>query len=484
VTRGGVADLGLAALCFQLLALSLACSPGSRRCEPVVSECAEALPASVALPVPSVERGSVSLGRVYLDLSASMQGFVSDDSVEMPFTLYQKALDQVLPEAFGSIPVESLEVHGFGGEIVRDIGQIQSYVVQRSAGSSPRRRYDKGATDLVRVIADAALAPEVVSVVITDGVQDRRLMGGAAASGPGFVRTAVVQEMRRSLVGEGFGIWLVGVMSRFDGCYYNVKPNAANQVGRCMEMEGVRPVFFWVFSRDIQAGRRWTAYLVEELHREASAGGGEAGEAVEAVELWPGRHPRLTVAQDQKAPDELLRESSIRRVVGWKERLPEAPLSFCCPRFRGREGSRLILPMQLMLAGADSQGGAFAPLPPDVWQLVEPEEEAWTLEEREGWRGTKGGSPSLPLSLTIPYETAARKVAADEILEVPLRLRLDARRGLRGHWVERWSTGDDSTEEGARGKALYLHDVVAGLVSASLGQLEPGICLQMRLQRE
>ena len=466
------------------LGLLLACSSGVERCEPVVSACAADLDgAQEPSALGSMESTPFQRGRVYLDLSASMRGFVSDDTVEIPFTLFQKALDQVVPEAFGAVRSPPVEVIGFGAEISQDIDPLQAYAVQSPGGMSPRLRYDEMATDLVRVIADVAGAPESLSVVITDGIQDRRTAGGSGSAGPGFVRTALVEEMRRSLVEQGFGIWLVGVMSRFSGCYFNVKPNAEKRVNQCIPLEGHRPVFFWIFTKDLKAGRLLTAYLVEQLQRETASTGSGAGETANGVELWPGRIPRLAVAVDARDSSETFRDNLIRRIIGWQDRLANAPVAFCCPVFRGGPGGRLRLPLALRLDAGGSGPGPIQSAPAEIWSLVPPLREEWPVKVQGGWQAATGASPWLPLSLEIPYEEAARRVALDEPLEIPFRLQLRVRQGLRGHWLERWSTADDSTAETVEGKALYLEDIAVGLLEATLGDAQPGICLQMRLRR-
>jgi hypothetical protein len=483
----GLATAGLlAGACF-----------GGGACDFESLECAAVAgaPSPAAPPVDAPVEGRAVEGRVYLDLSTSMRGFVADERSPLRFTPLQEALDHLLAEAFAGAEIGGVEHDGFGDAIRRNVGPLQGFAVQAPGGPSPRERFAEPSTDLVQAFRDAAAHPDALSVVVTDGVQDLRRSGDDGV-GPGFIRTAMVRELERGVIDRGFGLWLVGVMSPFDGCYFNVNPDPQGRVNQCMRVEA-RPVLFWILSRDLTAGRRFVQSVAEGLRRPSPpAAAGVARPEVQALEVWPGAvpEPRLEVTRGTELGREFFTDNLF--VGAW---LPSAALTAprgvtaACVTFERRAGGLLRVPLQLRSPIGRNDSASVPVLPGSFWRAVVPEASEWRLVElaagaADSAAGAAGAEPrpdggDTPWALEIAHEAAARLAGEGRTLEIPLRLRLSLDFGPEDFWLRRWSTADDSSAAAVEGKTLYLWDVVGGVVTAAAGDREPVACLQLKFKR-
>jgi hypothetical protein len=471
---------------FFLLAALAALTFGascSRRCslEPVrCSKLSEKGAPTVVASEREQRPAAVSEGRIYLDLSQSMRGFIADSGGAMSFTLLQRGLDGLLEEAFATAGVPSPALLGFGSELRRGLPPLSTFVVS-SGAVSPRSRYAEVRTDLGAALRDARKAPQALSVVVTDGAQDLRSQGGKGI-GQGFVRTALVRLVREEMIERGFGVWVVGVMSEFGDCYYNVRPDRHGRVGQCIKVRR-RPAYFWVFSRDHEKGRSLVRYLVRELRLES---GGEEGKGpgVEAIEIWPGTVPAARF--EPASGEDLARIATLARidrtrlaaVLGWRaeEQFPGATAA--CIRLPWAAGSTVQLPAVLRFDAADPAPAELA-APAALWNVtVEPPQELPSFKVREVEEAAGGRR----LLIELAYDEATA-LGAEGSVEVPVVLRPDFRAGLRKSWVGRWSTRDDASTEAIEGKTLYLSDVVEGLLGAQLPAPRTVACLHLEMVR-
>jgi hypothetical protein len=452
---------------------------GGERCTSGSVPCTAALESAAQILAPASERPEaepvvVTHGRVYLDLSESMRGFISDAEAGIPFSLLQETMDRILEEAFADIGLDTVERHGFGTEIHRDLPPLQSFAVQAAGGPSPRALYTEANTDLIGVVRDIAAAPQALSVVITDGVQDLRQTGQGGVVGPGFIRTALQQALVDELIEGGHGLWLLGIRGQVDTeeCYFNVKPDAQGQVNRCLHVSQ-RPVYLWIAGRDVDLARQLVSYLTTKLRAEAAARPlGDDDQLIEVLELWPGSLPTLTLAEIRDRPP--VADNILHRL----ELIDEpATIAACLVLERDPRGI-LNAAFEARLGATNGHRMAtVATLPPRAWRL--------DLEAPEGWNvevdpPSAGDGASRTFVLSAPYGVAVEGMVSGP-LEFPVRLRLDLATGLEGHWVRRWSTDDDTTAEAVAGRTLYLEDVVVGTLETALRHHRFGRCLHLRI---
>jgi hypothetical protein len=429
----------------------------------------------------------VRAGQVYLDLSGSMKGFISDERSALPFTPLQRLLDGLLSEAFTVVGLRDIARAGFGESIRHDLPPLQTFAVRTASGKSPKRLFSETNTDVARVMAEAGRHPEALSVVITDGDQDLRSAGAdGVAVGSGFLRTVLIDELKGDLVDRGFGVWLIGVMSGFDsnGCYYSVLPDEHGRVGRCLHVRR-RPALLWVFCKDVVMGRKLVAYLLAELRGpqplSATDRTGATGPEVDGLELWPGGDLALDL---RLIPPERLRDRSLVRrnalggVFRWQAgSTPSAPF-FGCLGLRSEGSEPLILPLELRVKLRDDADLALS-LPANVWKPVVPSSSSWTLVERQGLSQGGDAAGTHTFVLSIAHGESVR-TAGRGALEIPFRFTLDLS-ALDKHWTRRWSSADDTSAAGIEGKTLYLWDVVEGTLRSAFANREPRICLQLNL---
>jgi hypothetical protein len=435
----------LARIVGAALLLVWALSGCAGPCSPEPFQCT-ALP-----PAPAASPESITEGRIYLDLSQSMRGYISDGDV--PFTLFQRALDGLLQEAFAEVRLTNPTLLGFGSGLRKDLPPLESFVLTGKEGP-PSQKFNETSTDLSVTFRDIRKSLRALSVVVTDGAQDQR-DGPSGSVGEGFVRTALVNAVRDELIQKGFGVWLVGVMSGFDGCYYNVRPDRQGRVGQCIQVQR-RPVYFWVFSRDLGKGRALVRSLADRLRAEAP-------NQVNALELSPGAIPGVHLAQPE--PEE------VRRLVTSKTalrdrlatiRLWRSPAAACVELPFVADGN-VQLPLALRL---DSPEDGLAP-PGVTWKA--------TIESPESLPGLR--ARTLPGILLLEISSSQT-----ETIEIPLILQADLQRGLEASWIERWSTRDDASAQALEGKTLYLADIVSELLSP-LAEPRRAACLHLTLIR-
>lgn len=476
--RGGARLAGVCAA-LLLVAVALGTLPGcSRGCSVKPVQCSRLPERAAPQAAPRLaEPPAVSEGRIYLDLSQSMRGFIGGGEDGVGFTLLQRGLDGILDEAFATAGVPSPSLVGFGSELRRDLPPLPAFVVE-SGGSSPRKRYSEVQTDLGAAVRDIRRAPRTLSVVVTDGAQDLRV-AGAGSVGPGFVRTALVRLIHDELIQRGFGVWLVGAMSDFGDCYYNVRADRQGRVGRCIEVRR-RPAYFWVFSRDLGKGRELVRYLVRELRSESGVG---EGASVEALELSPGALPKVRLRP--AAGEDLARLKDLDRgrlstVAGWRDDESFPGATAACVRIPWIPGQAVQLPVVLDLSpGAPDLADLV--LPAAVWSAaLEPPPALSSLHVEEE-RASEGRG--RPLLLELSHDEAMGLEPGGAV-EIPVVLRADFSAGLERSWVGRWSTRDDSSSEKVEGKTLYLADIVEGILAEQLPEPRAAACLHLEVMRK
>src|ERR1044071_3430200 len=339
---------GRAALIF--LAAVLTGCLGDGPCGPESVECST-LPAPRKEKAPRLPtRSPITGARVYLDLTKTMRGYIADEQSRMSFTLFQHALDHVVEEAFQAADLPKVAHFGFGEKIMPDIGALQAFAVQ-AGEHSPKDRFDQGNTDFIRVLQDSASHPEALSVIITDGVQDLRTRV-AGQVGPGFLRTELVRVVKTKLMDQGFGIWILGVMSAFDpqDCYYNVKPDHQGRVNECIPAVERRPVYIWVIARDVETGRKFSRYVYDEMRQEASKGGKGPEGLVHVLEVWPANlpHPSISIIEFRRIHDESLSMRNILSDVhSWTPASEGVGATSGCIGFSESAGGTVALPVEV-----------------------------------------------------------------------------------------------------------------------------------------
>lgn len=414
---------------------------------------------------------SVESGRVYLDLSTSMRGYVGGRSPSSLLTLYQRALDGTIDEGFSSVGLDTVHQHGFGSEIEPQNTPLQLFALQGPGDLQPASRYKQASTDLEAVFRDLAEHPEALSVVITDGVQDLRPQGG------GFNRPALVQAITEEVMEKGFGVWLVGLMSEFDGYYFHVRPDRQGKVNQPIRVRK-RPFYLWVVSQDVGLGRSWVRYVVTSLERDL---GEESADRIKALELSPGAQVQVKVEllSLSSITDHNFFQYNLLKDIALYQTAGKGQAPFACVLLRGDTQDELKLPLSVNL-GPDLASDLT--LPSSIWQIDLEKLGTPGLVETPELASSLGSSTKI-YTLRLDYLDAVR-LARNGAFEIPLHLYPNLDGALADHWSQIWSTQDDTTPERIEGKTLYLADVVQGVLERRLQGQRPVGCFHLRLVRQ
>jgi len=494
--RGAVA-LGPAGLVVTLLlAGALSCSPVDSTDAPEV-KCYW----DTRLSGSSGDAPEVAESQIFLDLSRTMSGFISEGRSGRPVTLQQELLRTILLEALGNVAVTPPTLWGFGREVFPLEGSLSSYAAKEGRGSEePWTLYDQAETDVVGALLAASRQPAALSVILTDNAQDLRTPKDRRA--PGFDRSAMGRALTEELAGNGFGVWLIGFRNDFRGAYFSIllaSNSHGIHVNKPIPLASKQPLYAWVLSRDLPKGRAVVDHLVRELRRRWRVRNGEGEPPVHAVELAPGAPPDVlpleplpdeleVVASDDPVLGNLDPTRDVLRVQTWGPEDGEPPRAAGTLTFQRPRGVDLffLIKAQLEPNGQDRQWGGW---PFSAWHLkwqIQPNgqgpsgkvEEDLAPFRGEHRAGTRFRRLVMPFDQLVAYDPPGRRV------EIPLSLTFDADAIPGDHWLQAWSTDDDTTKEGIEGKTLYLFDVARSVLERTIGRERPAACLHLTLVEE
>lgn len=431
---------------------------------------------------------------IYIDASVSMQGYISAPGYSMPISPLQQLLQTSLLEKLSDGDL-SPRLHIFGEEVnptPLPLRELRDYVRERS-------KYSENRSDIVAALERAGESTASLSIIITDNAQDLEYAKeGRERRAPGFDRSAVVRTISQSLAGKGFGVWLLGAQSPFEGTYFSLlltmNTTGAGTNRRVELTEGQqRPFYCWIVSRDWNKGRKLVADLHEDLTRFASPGT-QGVPSVNAIELFPGILPSLSLPEPNE--DELSPSpppggtgvpTDVFRVRRWEDdgqgdSLGE--LVFQQPR---TSDIFFLLKARLTLASDSSQ--ALLSLPLSSWELTpKPPLDlgAQLREELRHFAPPKAQESSQALTkyweLSVPHNQLLARPQATWALAIPFTLRSQAL--PQSYWLRAWSTDVDTTPNSINGKTLYLSDVTNTIIARNLGADRRHGCSVLLFDRE
>lgn len=223
--------------------------------------------------------GKVTAATVFIDLSASMQGFGREKSG--PFAAMMSRLKGFLLKE----GVSDISGAGFGAkaETPKSLGGPVELL------SLPAREANTCLAGPIESTAGSDLSMTKALIIITDGVASATAGAcGRACSAGNDV--ACVAKALADVAQRGQAIWLVGLRMPFEGSYYpelGAHPFAAPQ-------GTLRPIYLWILSPDLEMGR----HLTSALRTWGQTYRGEGN--VIAAEVWPGNWLGYRVAEQPK----------------------------------------------------------------------------------------------------------------------------------------------------------------------------------------
>jgi hypothetical protein len=392
------------------------------------------------------------------------------------------------------------------------------YAIRKSPEDSPRWRYDRGQSNIVGVLLQAARAASALSVIVTDGLQD--VHGGNGVLSPGFDRPEFVHAVCDSLIDKGFGIWLVGILNDFDGDYYSIIPDKNGLINKRIPVNnGKRPVYCWVICKDVGKGRKFVQNLQTTL-LELSKDNGNNGETlpesdakpdttlplaqnpraneetlVQVVEIAPGIIPTVdlmepTSVQQFAHSDKFLK--NMVRVTDWRTHPTELGTKNVAVYFPNAISDTVHFVLQARL-GFEGRNFTWNSLPNTMWRirLIKPETFPLSIIEDANPNPTAELQNLRFIGLDFLYDNLIVFEPDKRLLELPVYLRADLEKGLENHWLKTWSTQIDTDinqitrqekiRGKIRGKTLYLYDVAAAMLTHSIGKQRVGACLHLSL---
>lgn len=483
------------ALAFLLVGV-LGCPAGSSSGSTDAVDCLwDGVPAE-----PSGAGGTVTESQVFLDLSWTMRGFISEGEGGRPVTLQQELLRTILLEALGNADVTPPTLWGFGREVFPLEESLSAYAAREGGGVEPRELYDQAETDVVATLLAASEQPSALSVILTDNAQDLRTAKERRA--PGFDRSAMIRALTQELAEKGFGVWLVGFRNDFRGAYFSILLAANSHgvhVNKPIPLASEQPLYAWVISKDLAKGRAVVDDLVRELRRRWAVRNEEGQPPVHAIELAPGAPPRvepreplpeeLEIATGEDAPfsgpDP---QRDLLRVRDWEVVEGDVPRAEATLRFQRPRGADLLFLLKVQLDG-DPERPEWGTWPYSAWNLqwrqqpdgrgpqVQVAQDLSPFSVQPEAR-TRFRKLVLPLQQVTAYEPERRRI------QIPLSVAFGVRSIPADHWVRAWSTDDDTTQKGIEGKTLYLSDVTGSVLEKTIGREQPGACIDLTLVEE
>lgn len=431
------------------------------------------------------EISEVTGGAIYLDISISMQGYISHPRYRIPFTLLQHMLHNSIQTSFHHVGISKPVFRCFGGKIETPATHLMHYAISDGT-TQPRARFNLSETNLVAVIQEASRSQSSLSVIITDGSQDVHNDKGELA--PGFDRPELIQALNEGLIQKGFGVWLIGIMNDFDGSYYNIVPDRDGQINKPRPVYGKRPVYCWVISKNIDKGREYVEYLYADMIRLARSNSEDKnGNTVHVIEIAPGIFPGIKLIEPKTSDFfRLNNETSVRLIfiLDWSDSSRGA-LSKIAARcnFPNVPGRDVLFVLQSELDfKLNYHWNSF---PSSMWQIdvIKTHSLPMTTETRRPDTNQVNSANLRFIFINIPHDRLYNYNDNERSFEFPVCLYADLDQGLENSWIKTWSTVRDTEEKYIQGRTLYLYEVVSELLMKTIGVRRVGACIRLTLMK-
>lgn len=257
-----------------------------------------------------------------------------------------------------------------------------------------------------------------------------------------------VKRAIRPLLEDGFGIWLIGILTQFNGDIYPETPNIQGTKEK-FPYNGLRPAYIFVLSKDVELGRQISVSLSITLNNIRKKFKTEELK-IESVELSPlfpiGFTPNLREELPGNTKSTILLDRpkvSEKRTFGQDGKC---------------RGNKIVAyPLSI---------SALPPPSPFIPQAVSWVPQLVMDEWQQGWISLSGGDWNLQKNLwewtiqincgRMPSRIQDSKVYLTIYSEPSPNTDVSSSE----KWWYQWSTDDDSTKENAS-KTLNLHKLVS-----------------------
>jgi hypothetical protein len=198
---------------------------------------------------------------MYVDTSLSMAGY----SRQLGRTLHR-----LLTELHSGAGVQEIKTFLAAG-FAEEVAAVESIPGPTAALGWTFAALTTCLPSPLRAIA-ADNSDDTLYVVLTDGVPSASPAGSSCGCGTSVDINCVAEQLT-AIVRAGYGLWLVGVKAEFSGTYYPEMPPR----GKLPLKDASRPVYLWLISRHIGAGRAVAAHITGAVNAPVISG-----------EMWPG----------------------------------------------------------------------------------------------------------------------------------------------------------------------------------------------------
>lgn len=192
-------------------------------------------------------------GIVFIDISKSMRGYFCSKCSNIQGNALQNILQKEFHNFMSENNLRPLYVAKFASEFATPEemqGNIGNMFVFDS-DDKIKEFFSGNKSNLIQVFESKAFSEHRVSIIITDGI-----LSGEGGFDVGKL-IKVVKEKNES----GLQIYLIGIMSEFDGLVFPVLPGHTKRFWH----KGLKPVYIWIIGRDSKIGSDIANYITSKV---------------------------------------------------------------------------------------------------------------------------------------------------------------------------------------------------------------------------
>ena len=362
-------------------------------------------------PMPVNPQGTL----VFLDISVSMKGYFKS---QPPLLNFQQFLQTDFRDILSSNQqLASLSVSTFGTSLTPPKA-VNGFMFTPDD-------FTELNTDIISVFKSAELEQHLLSIVITDGVQ---------SDPDGGFNKGLMGRVIREKIDAGFFLYLVGAKMEFDGYIYSEIHHIKAQKQLAIPHQGVRPIYFWIATRDKQLGKSVSDAIMQGLETAVTD--------KNLVGIVNFNEPECPTIKEFSI------EERSKYHLAWQIK-DTPPLYEIKLYHKPKKQSYIEIPIKI-------------DVPNDAWAMTmdvnQPEQFQWA----EIHPASEANSEKKLWTLMLDYQ----KISSERH---SLSINISATFRPEGYWWSTWSTLDDSLSENAD-KTLYLKELTWGLLKPFYAQ--------------